>query len=343
MSDLKLLKIRAKKEIEKARDLKEVNDVFKRYLGKKGEISQVLNTLKKLPKRERAKRGSEINKLKILLKGLFEKKKREIEERLEKGLKEKEWVDVTRPGEKISLGHLNPLTQVKDKVEEIFQSMGFSVIEGREIETDWYNFDALNIPKDHPARDLWNTLWLKPENQKLLLRTHTSPVQVRFMEKNNPPLRIIVPGRVFRHEATDASHEINFYQVEGLMVDEKGKVSVANFKAIVKEFLKRFFEKKVEIRLRPSFFPFTEPSFEVDVSCPICNGKGCPACERTGWVELMGAGMVHPNVFKNSGLNPKFYQGFAFGMGLDRLAMMKYKINDIRLFYGGDLRFLQQF
>jgi len=219
--------------------------------------------------------------------------------------------------------------------------MGFSVVEGPEIENEWYNFDALNIPKDHPARDMWDTLYLK--NPKLLLRTHTSPVQIRFMEKNQPPLRIIVPGRVFRHEATDASHEINFYHVEGLMVDKKGKVNAANFKAIIEEFFSRFFRKRVEIRLRPSYFPFTEPSFEIDVSCPICNGRGCPACKNSGWVETLGAGMVHPNVIKNSGLDQKIWQGFAFGIGMDRLAMMKYKINDIRLFYSGDLRFLQQF
>ena len=243
---------------------------------------------------------------------------------------------------------MHPLTQVQRKVEEIFQSMGFSIVEGPEIETEWYNFDALNIPKDHPARDLWNTLWLKPQNQKskiknqkLLLRTHTSPVQVRYMEKNQPPLRIIVPGRVFRHEATDASHETNFYHIEGLMVDKN--VSVANFKAIIQKFFQKFFERQIEIRLIPCYFPFTEPSFEVDITCLACGGKGCPACQKTGWMEIMGAGMVHPQVFKNSGLNPKEWQGFAFGMGLDRLAMMKYKIDDIRLFYSGDLRFLGQF
>jgi len=227
---------------------------------------------------------------------------------------------------------------VKRKTEEIFEHMGFSVVEGTEIENEWYNFDALNIPKDHPARDLWDTFYLKAG---LLLRTHTSPMQVRFMEKNQPPLRIIVPGRVFRHEATDASHEVNFYQIEGLMVGED--ISAANFKAIVEEFFKRFFEKPIKIRMRPGYFPFTEPSFEVDLLCINCLGQGCSACQKTGWMEMMGAGMVHPQVFKNSGLNPKFWQGFAFGMGLDRLAMMKYKINDIRLFYSGDLRFLQQF
>jgi len=228
---------------------------------------------------------------------------------------------------------------VRRKVEEIFQSMGFSLVEGPEIENEWYNFDALNIPKDHPARDLWDTFWLKED--KLLLRTHTTPVDVRYLEKNNPPLRIIIPGRIFRHEATDASHEINFYQIDGLMIDKD--ISIADFKGIIKKFFILFFNKEISIRLRPSFFPFTEPSFEVDVLCVNCKGKGCSVCSQTGWVEMMGAGMIHPNVLKNAKLNPKFWQGFAFGMGLDRLTMMKFKITDIRLFYSGDLRFLKQF
>jgi len=220
--------------------------------------------------------------------------------------------------------------------------MGFSVVEGPDMETEWYNFDALNIPKDHPARDLWDTFYLK---NGLLLRTHTSPVQVRYMEKNNPPLRIIVPGNVFRHEATDSSHEFQLYQVEGLMVDKK--VSVANFKAIIGEFFRRFFRNDIKFRLRPDYFPFTEPSFDIGISCLVCGGKGCLVCKGTGWVEMAGAGMVHPNVFKNAGLIPNppagGWQGWAFGFGLDRLAMMKYKINDIRLFRSGDLRFLNQF
>ncbi len=342
--NLKLLKIKAKKEVEKASNLKELDKVFKKYLGKRGEITQILRSLEKLPKKKRIKIGKSANQLKNFLKIKIDQKAEEIKEKARKLTEKLEWIDITLPGKKPVLGHLHPLTQVQRKVEEIFQSMGFSVIEGPEIENEWYNFDALNIPKDHPARDLWDTLWikdLKAKNQKLLLRTHTSPVQIRFMEKNNPPLRIIVPGRVFRHEATDAGHEINFYQVEGLMVGED--ISATNFKAIIEEFFKRFFGKVVKIRLRPSFFPFTEPSFEVDVSCPICNEKGCSACKNSGWVEIMGAGMVHPNVFKNSGIGPKNWQGFAFGIGMDRLSMMKYKINDIRLFYSSDLRFIQQF
>jgi len=250
----------------------------------------------------------------------------------------KELFDPTIPGEKTESGSLHPLTLVLKKVEKIFGQMGFSVVLGPEVETERYNFDALNIPKDHPARDMWDTFWLKGGK---LLRTHTSPVQIRYMEKNNPPIKIIAPGRIFRHEATDASHEINFYQLEGLVIGKD--ISAANFKAIIQEFFSRFFSKVIEARLRPSFFPFTEPSFEVDMSCVVCEGTGCSVCSQTGWIELMGAGMVHPNVLKAGGINPKHWQGFAFGIGIDRLAMMKYKIDDIRLLYSGDLRFLKQF
>ena len=338
--DFKALKNKAQKDINLAKDLKELDEIFRKYLGEKGELRQILHSLKDLPQLKRKETGKLANQIKKEIEEILKKKKSNIQN-LISNIQKQEWVDITIPGKKLVLGHLHPLTQVKKEVEEIFQSMGFSVVEGPEIENEWYNFDALNIPKDHPARDMWDTLYLK--NPKLLLRTHTSPVQVRFMEKNQPPLRIIVLGRVYRHEATDASHEINFYHVEGLMVDEKGKVNAANFKAIIEEFFSRFFRKRVEIRLRPSYFPFTEPSFEIDVSCPICNGRGCPACKNSGWVETLGAGMVHPNVIKNSGLDQKIWQGFAFGIGMDRLAMMKYKINDIRLFYSGDLRFLQQF
>ena len=334
--NLNLFKNQAEKAVKQAENLKELNEIFKRYLGKKGKITQVLRSLKGLPEKERKKGGELANQLKKELSSLIKEKSREL--RVAGYKLQDEWFDVTVPGKKIALGRLHPLTLVQRKIEEIFQAMGFSTVEGPEIENQWYNFDALNIPKDHPARDVWDTFYLK---NGMLLRTHTSPVQIRYIEKNNPPLRIIVPGRIFRHEATDASHEINFYQVEGLMIGKD--ITAANFKAIIKEFFSRFFEKEVKIRLRPSYFPFTEPSFEVDISCLVCKGRGCKVCSKTGWVELMGAGMVHPNVLKSCGLNPKNWQGFAFGIGMDRLAMMKYKINDIRLFYSGNLRFLEQF
>jgi len=338
--NLKTLKNRVQKEVEKALDLKELDEIFKKYLGKRGEITRILRSLEKLPKAKRVKIGREANELKNFLREKMEQKKSSFVKTTED---KEEWLDITAPGQKLALGHLHPLTQVQRKVEEIFQTMGFSVVEGPDMETEWYNFDALNIPKDHPARDLWDTFYLK---NGLLLRTHTSPVQVRYMEKNNPPLRIIVPGNVFRHEATDSSHEFQLYQVEGLMVDKK--VSVANFKAIIGEFFWRFFGKDIKFRLRPDYFPFTEPSFDVSITCLVCGGKGCPVCKESGWVEMAGAGMVHPNVFKAAKLIPHQrsslgWQGWAFGFGLDRLAMMKYKINDIRLFRSGDLRFLNQF
>jgi len=335
--NLKEIKIKAKNEIVKARSLKELNEIYKKYLGKKREITRIFSSLKKLSEGERKKLGKEANLVKREVEEMIKEKSKQLQEKLRKQKIEKEKIDVTRPGKKLEVGHLHPLTHVQREVLEIFQSMGFSVVLGPELETEWYNFDALNIPKDHPARDMWDTFWLQPESQmsnvksqKFLLRTHTSPVQIRYMEKHNPPLRIVVPGRCFRHEATDASHEIQFYQLEGLMVDEN--VSAANFRAVIEEFLRRFFKTPIEIRLRPSYFPFTEPSFEVDVRR-----------EKEKWIEMMGAGMVHPKVFEAAGLNPKEWQGFAFGVGLDRLAMLRYKINDIRLFYSGDLRFLNQF
>jgi phenylalanyl-tRNA synthetase alpha chain len=335
---LNLIKKQAQKDIEKGRDLKELNDVFKRYLGKQGQLTLLLHSLEKLPKEKKAKVGKTVNELKGLLKIALDKKFLEIKQKIQKEAEEKEWIDVTIPGKKPVFGHLHPLTLARRKVEEIFQAMGFTVAEGPEMETAWYNFDALNIPKDHPARDMWDTFWLKNGS---LLRTHTSPVQARYMEKNNPPLRIIVPGSVFRHEATDSSHEFQLFQVEGLMVDKT--ISVANLKAVIGEFFRRFFEKDVKFRLKPDYFPFTEPSFDIGISCLVCGGKGCPACKRTGWMEVAGAGMVHPNVFKNSGLIPRDWQGWAFGFGLERLTMLKYKIDDIRLFRSGDLKFLKQF
>ncbi|MBL7142099.1 MAG: phenylalanine--tRNA ligase subunit alpha [Candidatus Pacebacteria bacterium] len=335
--DLKSLKKQVEKEIDSAGNAELLNEVLKKYLGKKGELTLVLRSLVKLSKDERRKIGSEANKLKDFLKEKIQVKMEEVRF-TGTSLKESEWIDITIPGKKPFSGHLHPLTLTKRKVEEIFQSMGFLIVEGPDMETEWYNFDALNIPKDHPARDVWDTFYLK---NKRLLRAHTSPVQVRYMEKNNPPLRIIVPGNVFRHEATDSSHEFQLFQVEGLMVDRN--ISVANLKAIVGEFFRRFFEKDVKFRLRPDYFPFTEPSFDIAISCFVCQGKGCSVCKGTGWLEVAGAGMVHPNVFKNSKLVPKNWQGWAFGFGLERLAMLKYKINDIRLFRSGDLRFLNQF
>lgn len=332
------LKKQAKKEIEKARDKSELKEINKKYLGKKSEVAQILASLVNLPLEERIKRGKEVNRFKEELVALLEKKEYSLNKKKSKS--KGKGIDITAPGKPVLGGHLHPITLVRRETEDIFQKLGFEVVQGPEVEDEWHNFDALNIPKDHPARDMWDTFWLK-DKKNLLLRTHTSPVQIRYMEKHNPPLRIIVPGRCFRYEATDASHEINFYHLEGLMVDKE--INASNFKAIMKKFFETFFRKEIKLRIRPSFFPFTEPSFEVDIECLICGGKGCSTCSQRGWIEMAGAGMVHPNVFKSVKLVPSEWQGFAFGLGLDRLTMMKYKIDDIRLFFSSDLRFLEQF
>ncbi|MDO8264986.1 MAG: phenylalanine--tRNA ligase subunit alpha [Candidatus Parcubacteria bacterium] len=337
--DLKTLKIEANKEIDNTADLKSLDDIDKKYLGKKGELTRILRSLQILPKEKRANMGKAANEVKNVLKQKIEIKRKEIGKDVI--IADKERIDATRPGKAPIQGHLHILTQTRREVEEIFRSMGFEVAEGPEVENEWYNFDALNIPKNHPARDVWDTFWLKSAKERLLLRTHTSPVQIHYMETHKPPLRIIVPGNVFRHEATDQRHEFQLFQVEGLMVDKD--ISVPNFKAIVGEFFRRFFNKNMGFRLRPDFFPFTEPSFDIGMTCLICEGKGCQLCKGSGFLEVAGAGMVHPNVFKASGVDPKKWKGWAFGFGLDRLAMMKYKINDVRLFRSGDMRFLNQF
>jgi len=320
-----------KQAIQEINGVKSAVDLEKlriKYLGRKGELTSVLRSLKDLSEKERKKAGKEANELKKEIEAVISGRKSEI---LEKELKTKERkIDVTVPGIKVLQGHLHPLTLISRKIEETFQSMGFKILEGPDIETEYYNFDALNIPKDHPARDAWDTFWLKTKNQKLLLRTHTSPMQIRFMEKNNPPFRIVVPGRCFRYEATDAFHSHTFYHLEGLMVDTN--INIANFKAVIGEFLRKIFGRETEIRIKPSYFPFVEPGFEVDMRRP--SGE---------WLEIMGAGMVHPNVFKAVGYVPSDWQGFAFGVGIDRIAMLKYKINDIRLLFSGDLKFLNQF
>ena len=334
-------------EIKKTQDLNTLEQIYKKYLGKKGEITLIFRTLKDLPKEKRVKIAKEANELKDLIKKELNFKSKFFKKEAEKQNSKKEKIDITLPGKKIATGHLHPLTKALREINDIFLQMGFETVEGPEIESEYYNFDALNIPKDHPARDMWDTFWLRQneknitaeagfryggtdKNSKLLLRTHTSPVQIRYMEKNQPPFRIIVPGRCFRHEATDASHDVQFCQLEGLMVGKD--INLTNLKAVMMEFLNIFFKEKIKIKFQPSYFPFVEPGLEVLISQ---DGKK--------WTELIGAGMVHPNVLKAIGYNPKNWQGFAFGMGVDRLAMIKYKINDIRLFYGGDLRFLWQF
>ncbi|KKU22696.1 MAG: Phenylalanine-tRNA ligase alpha subunit [Candidatus Azambacteria bacterium GW2011_GWC1_46_13] len=313
-------------EIEKAKNPEDLEKARLTYLGRKGELTAVLRSLAERPAEEKIRVGKEANRLKSELETLFATKKIAFEKELLAVAAKKERIDITAPGKKVSQGSSHPLSRLRKEAEDIFGSLGFEIIEGPEVETEYYNFDALNIPAEHPAREMWDTFWL---GKKFLMRTHTSPVQIRYMEKHNPPFRIIAPGRVFRHEATDASHEIQFNQLEGLMVGKD--VSLADLKGILEQFLRRLMGNKIEIRFKPSYFPFVEPGVEVDM---LWNGR---------WLEMLGAGMVHPNVLRAGGLNPNEWQGFAFGVGIDRLAMLKYKIDDIRLFYSGDLRFLRQF
>ena len=325
----------ALKAILGAKNLEELANLRLEYFGRKGKITELFLDLKNLAGEEKARLGKGANELKKELELSLEKKKQEL---VQMPPAAKDRVDITAPGHKLPKGHLHPRTIVLRKVEEIFQSLGFSVIDSAEMETDYYNFQALNYPKDHPARDMQDTFYI---NDEFLLRSQTSPNQVRFMEKHNPPFRIIVPGKVYRRDTSDATHESQFYQVEGLMVDKH--ISIGHFKAVIAEFFKRLYGKEIKVRLRPSYFPFTEPSFEPDISCTFCDGKWCRICKNTGWLEMAGAGMVHPFVFKSAGYSPYEWQGFAFGFGLDRLAMMKYMINDIRLLNFGDMRFLKQF
>ena len=336
---INILEKEAREAINQSSSLLQLEKVKTEYLGRKSEFNNLIKELPKISKELRVRLGSRLNSLKDDLEILISEESRKLKDKsIEKELKKQD-IDVTMPSRGLSLGHLHPLTKVERRVEDIFESLGFSIVFGPEIESEYYNFDALNIPKNHPARDMQDTFWIKNQeleirNPKshLLLRTHTSPIEVRYMEKNNPPLKIIAPGRVYRYEASDASHDIQFYQIEGLMVDKN--ISLANLKAIFEAFFKRFFgNKKVAIRFRPGYFPFVEPGIEVDIKFGF-NSK---------WLEVAGAGMTHPKVFKAAGYIPDQWQGFAFGMGLERLAMLYYGINDIRLFYSSDFRFLKQF
>ncbi len=334
------IKNHALEDIRNTRSSKELFNLRVKYLGRKSEFNAILKNIKNLTAEEKRVIGPLANTVKMELEQAFNKAEKNV--KTKQFDTEAERIDVTIPGKKIKRGHLHPLSKVQNEIEDIFTSMGFEIAEGPEVETEWYNFDALNIPKDHPARDMQDTFWIKSEKgkEKILPRTHTSSVQVRYMQKHKPPFRIVAPGRVFRNEATDASHEHTFYQLEGLMVGDN--ISIAHFKAIIDELLNRLFKVKIETRLRPSYFPFTEPSFELDFKCLVCKGKGCAVCS-SGWIEIIPGGIVNQNVFVAAGYPRNRYAGFAFGMGLTRIAMMKYKIDDIRLFNSGDLRFIKQF
>ncbi len=337
MSDLNELVAKATEAVEAATEIKALEDVRVSYLGKKGELTALLKGLGKLTAEERPAAGAKINEAKQAVQTLLEAKKQTLEEAAINEKLASESVDVTLPGRDVDVGGLHPITMVMQRIENFFRGAGYEVVEGPEIEDDYHNFEALNIPQHHPARAMHDTFYFNPN---MLLRTHTSPVQVRTMEGREPPFRIICPGRVYRVDS-DLTHTPMFHQIEGLLIDRES--SFADLKGTIIEFLQVFFEKELDVRFRPSYFPFTEPSAEVDVQCVHCVGKGCRVCSNTGWLEVMGSGMVHPRVLEMSGIDPEEYSGFAFGMGPDRLAMLRYGVDDLRLFFENDLRFLQQF
>jgi phenylalanyl-tRNA synthetase alpha chain len=324
-------------DVARVKDEKSLQEVRNFYLSRRrGYVTQLFDQLRVLGPEERPEAGRDLNQLKEEIQARLQN----LEQELSTPEESSKRVDLTLPGRKRYLGAAHPVLLFQQEIEDIFLSMGFSVEEGPEIETDYYNFEALNFPPHHPARDDWDTLYITDD---LLLRTHTSPVQIRIMEKRKPPIRIIIPGKVFRKETPDPTHLPMFFQVEGLVVDHG--ITFAHLKGTLEQFLKRLFSEKIRIRFRPSFFPFTEPSAEVDIECTVCGGKdeGCRLCGGGGWIEILGAGMVDPQVFKNVNIDPERYSGFAFGLGVDRTAMFAYQIPDMRLFYENDLRFIRQF
>ena len=340
LEQLKELAVQAEAEIKVIETLDALNDLRVKYLGKKGPIQEVMKNMKDLTPDERKAAGQVSNDVKRTLSDAVNAKKEELElVEINKQLAE-ETIDVTLPSRKTTIGGLHPLNAVIADIEEFFIGMGYSIAEGPEVESDHYNFELLNLPKDHPARDMQDSFYIDVHH---LLRTHTSPVQVRTLEaaKGQGPVKILCPGKVYRRDDDDATHSHQFMQIEGLVVDTH--ITMADLKGTLEALVKHLFGPEREIRMRPSFFPFTEPSVEVDVSCFACGGVGCSMCKQTGWIEILGAGMVHPNVLQMSGFDPENYQGFAFGMGIERIAMLKYGVEDIRNFYTNDMRFLKQF
>ncbi|NOX52474.1 MAG: phenylalanine--tRNA ligase subunit alpha [Gammaproteobacteria bacterium] len=327
----------AQTAVDAAQDLRSLDEIRVAYLGKKGELTSLLKGLGRLDPEQRPKVGALINEAKVKFQTTLDARKTLLEQQQLSAAINADAVDITLPGRSPTLGGLHPVTQALHRIEEIFLGAGYDVVAGPEIENDYYNFEALNIPSHHPARAMHDTFYF---SDGTLLRTHTSPSQVRTMERQQPPIRVICPGRVYRRDS-DLTHSPMFHQVEGLVID-KG-ISFADLKGTVIDFLQRFFEKDLQVRFRPSYFPFTEPSAEVDVQCVHCLGDGCRVCSQTGWLEVMGCGLVHPNVLNMSGIDSEVYSGFAFGFGGDRLAMMLYEVDDLRLFFENDVRFLQQF
>ena len=328
----------AREAVAAARSSADLEQARVRFLGRQGVLTQLLRSLGTLAPEERRLVGAAANEAKRILEALLEERLAEALESERRAQRTRARLDLTLPGRRPARGVLHPLTRVHDEIVAIFAGLGFSVVDGPEVETDYYNFEALNIPRDHPARDMQDTLYL---TESTLLRTHTSPVQIRTMLAQKPPVRIIVPGRVFRRDVADASHSPMFHQVEGLAVDRN--VTMADLKGTLGLFAREMFGPESRIRFRPSFFPFTEPSAEVDVLCFVCHGQGCRLCKQGGWLEILGSGMVHPQVLKNVGYDPEEVTGWAFGMGIERIAMLKYGIDDLRLFFDNDLRFLRQF
>ena len=336
---------RALGELESADSLERLEEWRIAYLGRRGQITQILRGLGALSPEERRSTGAAANAAKTLLEERLQLREQALKEASVAGLLSQDTIDVTLPGWPVPPGGLHPTTRTVREICDAFVSMGFQVVEGPEVEWDRYNFEMLNIPRHHPARDMFNTLWIdyteEDGDRPMLLRTHTSPMQARFMESARPPVRVVVPGKVFRYEATDATHEWHFFQVEGLAVDEG--ITLADLKGTLYEFARRIFGEERRVRFRCDYFPFVEPGVDVAIDCFGCNGEGCRICGQTGWIEIMGAGMVHPRVLEGVGYDPGIYTGFAFGIGVERVAMLKHGIEDIRLFYSNDMRFLRQF
>ncbi len=335
---LEEIRASAKEALSDALNIDALEQLRIKYLGKKGELTAVLKGMGKLSPDERPVIGALANDIRSKIEGEIESKKAEISAKLEEEKLKLETLDVTMPGKRQATGELHPLTKVLENIKSTFIGMGFQIADGPEVEYDYYNFEALNIPKNHPARDEQDTFYI---SDNIVLRTQTSGIQVRVMEKTKPPIRIIAPGKVYRSDAVDATHSPVFHQIEGLVVD-KG-VTMADLKGTLEMFIHALYGESTKVRFRPHHFPFTEPSAEVDISCFSCGGKGCPVCKGEGWIEILGCGMVHPKVLANCGIDPEVYSGFAFGIGLERIAMGKYGINDLRLFFENDLRFLSQF
>ncbi len=335
-----ILKIKedAKQEIKKAEDLQSLNDVRVKYLGKKGELTVVLRGMGALTPEERPVVGSLVNEARDEIENEIEAREKVLKNNILKAQLEKEKIDITMPSKKTELGSVHPITGVIDNVKDIFLGLGYQIVDGPEIEKAIYNFDKLNTPPDHPARDIQDTFYI---TEDIVLRSQTSPVQARVMETQKPPIKIICPGKVYRSDSVDATHSPVFHQIEGLVIDKN--ISMSDLKGTLETFAKKCLGENTKIRFRPHHFPFTEPSAEADVSCFVCKGKGCRVCKNEGWIELLGCGMVHPNVLENCGIDPNEYSGFAFGFGVERIAMAKYGIDDMRLLFENDVRFLKQF